>query len=100
MKCKYCKAPVDYTENGIIRFDSSQYHIDAVKRLSEISCLRGEIKDAFEMGWLDARHGTDESHQWLHENATEAWETYQDDIEAEAMASVKGAISNAISSTE
>ena len=45
MKCTACNAPVDRTEDGRIRFDSSQYHMDAVKKLSEISALRGYIED-------------------------------------------------------
>jgi len=49
VKCKHCKAPVGHTEDGRIRFDSSQYHMDAVKKLSQISALNAYIKDLEEV---------------------------------------------------
>lgn len=44
-KCPKCRAPIDYTETGEMRFDSSRYHMDAVKRLSEISAMNGYIDE-------------------------------------------------------
>lgn len=43
-KCEACRAPV-VREGDRVQFDSSQYHMDAVKKLSEISCLRGVVED-------------------------------------------------------
>ena len=48
MKCPMCSAPIDYLESGAIRFDSSRYHTDAVKKLSEISCLKGQVVELVE----------------------------------------------------
>ena len=45
MKCTVCNAPVDYNQKGHLKFDSSQYHMDAVKKLSEIGALKGYIED-------------------------------------------------------
>lgn len=44
-KCQYCRAPVGRTDGGKIRFDSSRYHMDAVKKLSEISALKAYVDD-------------------------------------------------------
>jgi hypothetical protein len=44
MKCEHCLAPVDFNEHGEKRFDSSRYYMDAVKKLSEISALRGQVE--------------------------------------------------------
>lgn len=43
LKCDKCNAPIGLTEDGRISFDSSQYHMDAAKKLSEISALKGHI---------------------------------------------------------
>lgn len=43
-KCSACRAPVGYTADGDMRFDSSRYHMDAVKKLSEISAWKGEAE--------------------------------------------------------
>lgn len=43
-KCPTCRAPVTH-ENDKYQFDSSRYHMDAVKKLSEISALRGEVEE-------------------------------------------------------
>ena len=55
MKCTACNAPVDYNRKDQLKFDSSQYHMDAVKKLSEISMWKGEVerlREALE-GMLD-----------------------------------------------
>jgi len=44
-KCEHCNAPVDKTEDGRIRFDSSQYHMATAKHLSEISMWKGYATD-------------------------------------------------------
>ena len=43
-KCPTCRAPV-VTEGDRHQFDSSRYHMDAVKKLSEISALKGYIEE-------------------------------------------------------
>jgi len=43
-KCPTCRAPV-VTEGERHQFDSSRYHMDAVKKLSEISALRGYVDE-------------------------------------------------------
>jgi len=43
-RCETCRAPV-VREGGRVRFDSSRYHMDAVKKLSEISALRGVVEE-------------------------------------------------------
>ncbi len=40
-KCEQCGAPTGQTEDGRTRFDSSQYHMDAAKKLSQISLWKG-----------------------------------------------------------
>ena len=44
-KCEECGAPTGQTENGWTRFDSSEYHMAAVKKLSEISMWKGYAQD-------------------------------------------------------
>lgn len=43
-KCPTCRAPV-VTDSERHQFDSSRYHMDAVKKLSEISALRGYVDE-------------------------------------------------------
>ena len=43
-KCPKCRAPVLH-EGDKYQFDSSRYHMDAVKKLSEISAMKGYIED-------------------------------------------------------
>ncbi len=53
-KCPTCKAPV-WREGDRTQFDSSRYHMDAVKKLSEISALRGAVESpAAEVAMKDA----------------------------------------------
>ena len=42
-KCPKCRAPVLH-EGDRYQFDSSRFHMDAVKKLSEISSLMGEVE--------------------------------------------------------
>ena len=49
-----------------------------------------EVRETFEWAWFDARGGTDESHQWLHENVDEAWDTYQSIREVKAISTSTG----------
>ena len=44
-KCPTCRAPAIH-EGDRYQFDSSGYHMDAAKKLSEISALRGIEEDA------------------------------------------------------
>lgn len=44
-KCPECRAPVGFTEGGEMRFDSSQYHMAAAKKLSQISMWKGYAED-------------------------------------------------------
>lgn len=43
-RCENCRAPV-VREGDRVQFDSSQYHMDAVKKLSEISALNGYVDE-------------------------------------------------------
>ena len=63
-KCEQCGAPTGQTEDGRTRFDSSQYHMAAAKKLSEISLLRG--------GWLDAIKAID----WMEREISGPCEPY------------------------
>ena len=64
MKCENCNAPVDFNQSGQVRFDSSQYHMDAVKKLSRISALKG--------AWLEAIEAID----WMEEETAEPCKPY------------------------
>ena len=44
-KCPECHAPIGFTDKGTVRFDSSQFHMDAVKKLSQISMWKGYAQD-------------------------------------------------------
>ena len=63
-RCEKCGAPTGQTEDGRTRFDSSQYHMAAAKKLSEISAIKG--------GWLDAIKALD----WLETQTAAPCEPY------------------------
>jgi len=63
-RCEHCGAPTGQTEDGRTRFDSSQYHMDAAKKLSTISLVKG--------GWLDAIKAID----WLESQTADACDPY------------------------
>ena len=57
-KCPTCRAPAIH-EGERYQFDSSQYHMAAVKKLSEISALNGYIEDLEKV--VEAAKETDKS---------------------------------------